>query len=61
LHNFIRDSKLRDHEFDKRDEDENYLLGAARATPQTQRNDETEVDNEESMNNIQNRLADVCL
>jgi hypothetical protein len=40
LHNFIRDSKLRDQEFDKCDEDEDYLPGAARASPQTQGDDE---------------------
>jgi hypothetical protein len=28
LHNFIRDSKLRDKEFDKCDADENYIPGA---------------------------------
>ena len=33
LHNFIRDSKLRDKEFDKCDADENYIPGGGRTTP----------------------------
>lgn len=33
LHNYIRDSKLRDKEFDKCDENENYMPAVARATP----------------------------
>jgi hypothetical protein len=61
LHNFIRDSKLRDREFDKCDEDEDYLPGAARAAPQTQGDDQSEVDNEESMNDIRSRIADALL
>ncbi|KAM3192559.1 hypothetical protein ACQJBY_069652 [Aegilops geniculata] len=33
LHNFIRDSKLRDKEFDKCDENENYMPVVSRSTP----------------------------
>jgi hypothetical protein len=38
LHNFIRDSKLRDEEFDKC-EDEKYMLDAAQTTTQSQEED----------------------
>ncbi|XP_047060901.1 uncharacterized protein LOC124667687 [Lolium rigidum] len=61
LHNFIRDSKLRDQEFDKCDEDEDYLPGAARASPQTQGDDEPEVNNKESMNDVRSRIVDALL
>jgi hypothetical protein len=61
LHNFICDSKLRDQEFDKCDEDEDYLPGAARAAAQTQGDDEPEVENEESINDIRSRIADALL
>ena len=37
LHNFIRDSKLRDEEFDKCDEDEDYMPEATQAETQAQR------------------------
>ncbi|XP_037411853.1 uncharacterized protein LOC119275157 [Triticum dicoccoides] len=33
LHNYITDNKLRDKEFDKCDENENYMPAVARATP----------------------------
>jgi hypothetical protein len=46
LHNFIRDSKLYDHKFDKCDKDEDDLPGAACAALQTQWDDEPEVENE---------------
>ena len=61
LHNFIRDSKLRDREFDKCDQDEDYLPEAARATPHTQGDDVLEGENEESMNNVRSRIADALL
>jgi hypothetical protein len=61
LHNFIRDSKLRDEEFDKCDEDEDYLPESAHATPHTQGDDVLEVENEESMNDLQSRIADALL
>jgi hypothetical protein len=43
------------------DEDEDYLPGAARAVPQSQGDDEPEVENEESMNDIRSRIADALL
>ena len=33
LHNFIRDSKLRDKEFDKCDDNKNYMPAVSRSTP----------------------------
>jgi hypothetical protein len=39
------------------DEDEDYLPGAARAIPQSQGDDEPEVENEESTNDIRSRIA----
>ena len=61
LHNFIRDNKLCDREFDKGNQDEDYLPGAARATPHTQGDDVLEGKNEESMNDTRTRIADALL
>jgi hypothetical protein len=47
LHNFIRDSKLHDLDSDKCDDDEDYIPGAAHASPQTQGDDKLKVENEE--------------
>jgi hypothetical protein len=58
LHNFTRNSKLRDHEFGKRDgEDEDYLP----TSTQAQGDDEPEVDSEESMNRIRIRIANALV
>jgi hypothetical protein len=57
LHNFIRDSKLRDEEFDKCDEDEEYMPDAAQTTTQPQEEDVPEEENELTMNTICDRIA----
>lgn len=57
LHNFIRDSKLRDEEFDKCDEDEDYMPEAAQAATQPQGDDDPEEENEATMNTIRDRIA----
>jgi hypothetical protein len=61
LHNFIRDSKLRDKEFDKCDSNEDYLPRVARRAPQAQPEDVPDGENEDTMNNIRNRIADACV
>ena len=61
LHNFIRDSALKDDEFDKCDEDEDYM-------PENENNNDgqqvgshgddiPEEENEVSMNNIRDNIA----
>ena len=61
LHNFIRDSKLCDKEFDKCDANEDYLPRAARGPAQTQPDDVLEGEHEDTMNNIRNRIADALV
>lgn len=61
LHNFIRDSKLRDKEFDRCDADEEYLPAAARAAAQTQGDESLEGENEDTMNTIRSRIADALV
>ena len=61
LHNFIRDSKLSDEEFDKCDEDEDYMPEAAQATAQPQGDDDLEEENEVTMNTIRDRIANALL
>jgi hypothetical protein len=57
LHNFIRDSNLRDKEFDRCDADEDYLLSE---TDMTQ--DESEdVENDDTMDIIRIRIADALV
>ena len=56
LHNFICDSKLQDEEFDKCDEDEDYMLEAAQAATQPQE-DVGEEENEVTMHTIRVRIA----
>ena len=58
LHNFIRDSKLHDKEFDQCDNNENYVPRAARASALTQEDVSEEVENEESMKIIRDRIAE---
>ena len=57
LHNFIRDSKLGDEEFDKCDDDEDYMPEAAQATTQAQGDDVPEEENEVTMNTIRDMIA----
>ena len=61
LHNFIRDSKLRDKEFDKCDANEDYLPRVARRVEQTQPDDVPEGENDDTMNTIRNRIVDACV
>ena len=56
LHNFIRDSKLRDKEFDKCDADENYVPGGVRTTPLLG-DDVALAANENTMNITRERIA----
>ena len=57
LHNFIRDSQLRDEEFDKCDEDEDYMPEAAQTTTPPQVDDVPEEENEVTTNTIRDRIA----
>ena len=57
LHNFIRDSQLRDEEFNKCDEDEDYMPEAAQTTTPPQGDDVPEEENEVTMNTIRDRIA----
>jgi hypothetical protein len=57
LHNFIRDSKLYDKEFDKCDANEEYMPRASNTAAQTQGGDEVEGENEVTMNTICDRIA----
>lgn len=61
LHNFIRDSNLHDMEFDRCDADEEYLLEQTSATAQTQGDESPDVENEDTMNTIRNRIADALV
>jgi hypothetical protein len=57
LHNFIHDSKLMDENFDKCDEDEEYMPDAAQTTTPPQEEDVPEEENELTMNTIRDRIA----
>jgi hypothetical protein len=58
LHNFIRDSQLRDKEFDRCDADEEYMPGASNVEEQTQDDGrEIEGENEVTMNTIHDRIV----
>jgi hypothetical protein len=58
LHNFIRDSNLRDKEFERCDADEQYLVPSISGTAQTQEDRSENVENEDTMNTIRDKLAD---
>jgi hypothetical protein len=53
--------KLRDEEFDKCDEDEDYMPEAAQATAQPQGDDALEEENEVTMNTIRDRITNALL
>jgi hypothetical protein len=58
LHNFIRDSQLRDKEFERCDADEEYMPRASNVEEQTQDDGrEIEGENEVTMNTIRDRIA----
>ena len=61
LHNFIRDSNLRDKLFDRCDADEDYLPRATRDTTHMQGNDNADGDTEDTMNTIRSRIADALI
>ena len=57
LHNFIRESQLRDKEFERCDVDDDYMPGASNDEDQTQDGGEVEGENEVTMNTIRDRIA----
>jgi hypothetical protein len=58
LHNFIRDSRLRDKKFERCDADEEYMPGASNVEEQTQDDGrEIEGENKVTMNTICDRIA----
>ena len=61
LHNFIRDSNLRDKEFERCDADEEYLVQHTSGTTQTQGDEGEDVENEDTMNTIRTRIADALV
>jgi hypothetical protein len=58
LHNFIRDSNLHDKEFERCDADEQYLVPSISGTAQIQEDGSEEVENEDTMNTIRDKIAD---
>ena len=61
LHNFIRDSNLRDKEFERCDADKEYLVQKTSGTTQTQGDESEDVENEDTMNTIRSRIADALV
>jgi hypothetical protein len=66
LHNFIRDIPLRDEDFDKCDEDENYMPqdeddNEGQEVAQPTEDDILEEDNEVSMNTIRDNIANALV
>ena len=61
MHNFIRDNKLHDKEFERCDADEDYLVQHTSATTQTQGDESEDVENEDSMNTIRTRIGDALV
>jgi hypothetical protein len=57
LHNFIRESQLRDKEFERCDADDEYMPGASNNEDVTEDVDEEEGGNEVTMNTIRDRIA----
>jgi hypothetical protein len=57
LHNFIRDSKLYDKEFDKCDTNEEYIPRESNTISQTQGDDEIDEGIEVTMNIIRDRIG----
>jgi hypothetical protein len=58
LHNFICDSNLRDKEFQRCDADEQYLVPSISGTAQIKEDESEEVENEDTMNTIRDKIAD---
>jgi hypothetical protein len=65
LHNFIRDISLRDEDFDKCDEDENYMPqdedDEGQEVAQPIDDDILEEDNEVSMNTIRDNISNTLV
>jgi hypothetical protein len=61
LHNFIREGKLEDKEFDRCDADEDYLLQETYAMSETQGDDHPNDENEDNMNTICSRIVDALI
>ncbi|KAL6642885.1 hypothetical protein ACP70R_021066 [Stipagrostis hirtigluma subsp. patula] len=61
LHNFIRDSNLKDKEFERCDADEEYVPGATTQTQGDENADGEDEENEDTMNTIRSRIADALL
>jgi hypothetical protein len=57
LHNFIHDSNLRDKEFERCDADEQYLVPSISGTAQMQEDGSEEVENEDTMNTIHDKIV----
>jgi hypothetical protein len=58
LHNFIRDSILRDKKFERCDADEQYLVPSISGTAQAQEDGSEDVENEDTMNTIHDKITD---
>ena len=58
LHNFVRDSNLRDKEFERCDADEDYLL---EDTSDTSDDESEDAENDDNMNTIRIRIADALI
>jgi hypothetical protein len=56
LHNFIRESNLRDKEFDRCDVDEDYLLQS-----DTTEDESEDVENDDTMDIVRTRIADALV
>jgi hypothetical protein len=59
LHNFIRDSQLRDKEFERYDADEDYLVQETSDT--TEEDGSEHVENKDTMNIICTRIVDALV
>jgi hypothetical protein len=57
-HNFVRDSNLRDKEFERCDTDVDYLL---QDTSDTTADVSADVENDDTMNTIRTRIADALV
>ena len=58
LHNFVRDSNLRDKEFERCDADEDYLL---EDTSDTSDDESEDAENDDTMNTIRTRIVDALI
>jgi hypothetical protein len=61
LHNFIRDSHLRDKQFDRCDSDENYITKMQRKAITTPGDSALSIQHTRSMNSIRDDIASALL